>query len=392
MDLFPLHGLGVAAALLSAAALADGPPAPGGTPLARCIAAEARRLDFSGVVSIAQPDGTTVWARGQQDKAGPIDAGTQFNLGSAGKMFTAVAVAQLVDKGQVRLDDAIGLYVKGLTKEASAVTVRQLLTHSSGLGNFFSPENLPTIEKARSVEDLLPLAAADKPAYPPGSRFQYSNSGFLLLGSLIERVSGQSYGDYLTQHLFGPAKMVGSGLDPASPRAVGMTTMPAHPPRTPAGGSESGPAHPPRGPGGPQGPLRPAPEAALHGTPAGGGYSTAADLQRFFAALQQGQLTSPAMLKELGKAQIVAAPAKGESPQLDYGFGFGAGMAHGHRWLGHNGGAPGVNVETAAWPDDHTVLLVMSNRDPPAATLLFRELRAALFDTEALQACAAHSP
>lgn len=401
MDLFMLQRFGLAAAFASLAVSAKGTGQPGesgGTPLARCIAAEAQKLDFSGVVSIVQPEVTTIYAHGLLYKVGSpaIGAETRFNLGSAGKMFTAVAVAQLVDAGKIRLDDPIGLRVKGLTPQAAAVTVRQLLTHSSGLGNFFSPGNLPSIEKARTVSDLLPLVASDKPSFTPGSRFQYSNSGFMLLGILIERVSGQSYGQYLNLHVFEPARMAASGLDPGivSTQAVGMTTMPAHSARPPAGTAPSGPTRSEAGPGEPrpEGPLRPAPEAALHGTPAGGSYSTATDMQRFFAVLLGGQLTSAAMLKELISPQMVAAQAKGGSPELDYGFGFGVGAAFGHRWFGHNGGAPGVNIEAAAYPDDRIAMIVMSNRDPPAATTLFRKLRAMLFDPDGMKSCAAQTP
>jgi D-alanyl-D-alanine carboxypeptidase len=369
MDLFTCKKLGVAAALMSMAASANGigqPDRPAGTPLARCIASEANELDFSGAISIVQPQGTTTWERGVLAEAGSPGIGgeSRFNLASASKMFTAVAVAQLIDAGKVRLDDAIGVHVKGLTPEAAAVTVRQLLTHSSGLGNFFAPQNLPAIEKARNASDLLPLVVTDKPSYPPGARFQYSNTGFLLLGILIERVSGQTYGQYLDQHVFGPARMVATGMDPgpASTQAVGMTTR--------------------------QGPLRPAREAALRGNPAGGSYSTAADMQRFLAALLGRQLTTAAMLKELISPQIMAAQAKEGSPQLEYGLGFGVGVVQGRRWFGHNGGAPGVNVEAAVYPDDGTAVVVMSNRDPPAATMLFRKLRAMLFDPGLVESCA----
>ena len=373
MNLFLWQSFAAAAVAILLAPAAGGAP-PGGTPLQRCIAAEARKLDFAGVVSIAQPQGTTTSAHGVVGEPGSPATGaeTRFNLASAGKMFTAVAVAQLVDAGKVRLDEPIGLRVTGLTAQAAAVTVRQLLTHSSGLGNFFTPDHLPAIEKARTLPELLPLVAGDKPAYPPGTQFQYSNTGFLLLGILIERASGQSYGQYLDEHVFKPAGMVASGLDPgpASTQAVGMSRM------------REGPA----------GPLRPAREAALHGNPAGGSYGTAPDLQKFFAALLGGRLTSAAVLKDFSSSQIVAAPAKGGMPQLDYGFGFGVGAFQGRRWFGHNGGAPGVNVEAAAYPDDGIAVIVLSNRDPPTASSLFRKLRAALFDPEVLESCAAGTP
>lgn len=378
-------------ALLVASALAASPQAH--QPLAACIGRLAEKFDFSGVVSVAGPWGPAVFARGKL--GGPdtaaIGAESRFNLGSAGKMFTAVAIAQLVEAGKAGLDDPIGRHVAGLTPQAAAVTVRQLLTHTSGLGNFFTPENLPAIEKARTVSDLLPLVAGQHPSFPPGSRFQYSNSGYLLLGRLVERVSGQSYGEYLAKHVFGPVGMVATGLDPgpASSQAAGMTTM-APPPAGPglsraAAGEQRGPAT-----GGmPRGPLRDAREAALHGNPAGGSYSTAPDMQRFLAALLSGRLVSAAMLEKLTAPAPGAPPAKGGAPQPGHGFGIGA--YEGHRWFGHNGGAPGVNVETAAFPDDKISVVVLSNRDPPAASSLFRDLRGALFDAGALAACAGQS-
>ncbi len=212
-----------------------------------CISAEARKLEFSGVVSVVQPAGVVVHAGGLVAGPGSPSIGpeTRFNLASVGKMFTAVAVAQLVDSGKVRLDDPVGRHVKGLTPEASAVTVRQLLDHSSGLGNFMTPENDETLRRARSAANLLPFIVSARPAFSPGSRFEYSNSGFLLLGLLVESVSGLSYGRYLDEHVFGPAGMIATGLDP------GVGAKPA------VGTSRDGAA------------------PAIRGTPAGGAFGTA---------------------------------------------------------------------------------------------------------------------
>lgn len=341
-----------------------------------CIAAEARKLDFSGVVLLAQPRDLAVYAQGALAAAGspPITAETRFNLGSAGKMFTAVAVAQLIDAGKIALDDPIGRYVDGLTPEASTVTIRQLLNHSSGLGNYFAPENLPALIKAKTLRDLLPLVARETPAFQPGSRFAYSDSGFLLLGLAIEKVSGRGYGDYLSAHIFEPARMTSTTLEPASPAgtALGMTAMLA----------------PSQGPSAlAPGPLRPAQEARLEGGSAGGSFSTVGDMLRFFAALAQGKLTSGASLQMLVSPQIVVAKANGAQPERDYGFGFGVGRFEGHSWFGHNGGAPGVNTETAVFPDDQITFVVLANRDPPTASLLFHRLRDTLFGPQATKAC-----
>jgi CubicO group peptidase (beta-lactamase class C family) len=325
-------------------------PAPGAAnaAIARCVAARAGGHDFSGVISIRRQQGTTVYTDGHSGEK-PVLADTRFNLASVSKMFTAVAVAQLVEAKKVAFDDPIGRYVEGLTPAAAAVTVRQLLTHSSGLGNFFSPQNVAAITKARTVSELLPLVRGETPAFSPGARFQYSNSGFLLLGGVVERASGSSYDEYLAEHVFKPAGMSSTSLDPAL--------------------SGSG-------------------EAAMRGNPAGGAYGTAGDLQRFFAALLSHRLTSAGMLVQLTSRQIESPPPKPGMPPLAYGLGFGVGTFEGHRWFGHNGGSPGVNAEAIAFPDDRAVMIVLANRDPPVATQVFRELRPLLFDEAALRACA----
>lgn len=395
--------------IITLCSLASGEPvmASGSDALMQCVVSEAKQSGFSGVLSVARPEGTTVHALGAMGGPGSakIKPNAQFNLGSASKMFTAVAVAQLVDAGKIDLDDPIGRFVSGLTPEASAVTIRQLLTHSGGLGNFFTPDTLPALQKARSLSELKPLMAGAKPAFPPGSRFQYSSSGFLALGLMIEQVSGLSYEAYLNDRIFKPSGMTQSTVRPAATdkRAMGMTTMPEMPPPGTAGmlgpvmpppGSPAGQGGPvillqgpPGGPSGPTGPmppppgpLRPAAEAGLDGNPAGGAYSTAADMQRFFAALMGGKLTSSRLRDALVAPQIEVTPAKGGVPARSFGLGFGVGSFKGHRWTGHNGGTLGVNVELMTFPDDQTTVVVMSNRDPPMANALIRRIQAILFD------------
>ncbi len=383
-------------ALIALGSTASSEPAKSPTldALQKCLASEAAKSDFSGVISIARPDGTVSHAHGLMAGTGSatISPTAQFNIGSVGKMFTAIAVAQLIDAKKVSLDDAIGKHVSNLTPEAAAVTVRQLLTHSAGLGNFFTPDNLPLIQKARSLSELKPLVAGDTPGFTPGSRFEYSNSGFLLLGLMVERVSGQTFGNYLQKHVFAPAGMTRSGLMPGAPsiRALGMTVMPEMPPPGPPlmpgppavtnGTPTERPGVPMERDLPPPGPLRPATEAALPGNSAGGSYSTAVDMQRFFAALLASRLTSAAMREMLTSPQIIALPAKGDLPQLSYGMGFGVGAHREHRWFGHNGGALGVNVETMTFPDARITVVIMANRDPPVANALLRKVLPMLFD------------
>ena len=116
---------------------------PGQAGVRRCAERQMEASHFSGVVSLAyrnRPAWTLTSGRMAGPESSPIAADTRFNLGSASKMFTAIAVAQLLDSGKVHLDDAVGRYVDGLDPDASRVTVRQLLTHTSGLRDFFRPE------------------------------------------------------------------------------------------------------------------------------------------------------------------------------------------------------------------------------------------------------------
>jgi D-alanyl-D-alanine carboxypeptidase len=385
--------------------------------LRQCVEQSARAADFSGVISISRPNGNFAYAQGAM--AGPgspaMLSDAQFNIGSAGKMWTAVSIAQLVDARKLNLDDPVGQHLSGLTPQASAVTIRQLLSHSGGMGNFFAPENLEPMKRARSLSDLAPLIANAVPEFTPGSKTVYSNSGFLILGLVIERVSGQSYGDYVRDNIFARANMTNSGMlpGPVATRATGMTNMPVFdadgppPPRNgngprmmgPPPGQGNGPpiGPPPRvkmgpqGAGGPpmgppRGPLRISDEAVLMGTSAGGSFSTPSDMQKFFTALNTGRLTSTTMLEALTRQQTELLPALGSLPAVYYGLGFSAGTLNGHRWSGHGGGAPGLNVSTATFPADQTTVVVMSNRDPPAADMMMRKIQGVMFDGVACEA------
>lgn len=360
--------------------------------LRRCVERRMAERAFSGIVSVAR-GGTNLLriAAGRQAGPGspPIGPGTRFNLASASKMFTAVAIAQLIDAGRLRLDDPVGRFIPQLAPEAAAVTVRQLLNHTSGLGDFFRPENMATMFGARTAGDLLPLVRDERPSFPPGSRFAYSNSGFALLGVLIERLSGMSYGEYLRRHVFGPAGMARTGPDPhpLATLAVGMTAGPGA-----AGGDGRrltliGPnGQPLAAPAG--GALRPAPGATeSYGSPAGGLFGTADDMQRFLAALAAHRLASAAVMSAFTAPQVQAAPAADGQPARFYGYGFGVGTTDGVRWYGHNGGAFGANSEVAAFPETGLSIVVLANRDPPAATDLFRWLRELVLHPERAAEC-----
>jgi D-alanyl-D-alanine carboxypeptidase len=309
-------------------------------------AAERARADeFAGAVLVARHGKVLLNdAWGQADRKTGIanTPATRFRIGSMNKMFTAVATLQLVEAHKLALDDPIGRHLPDYpNKEVAAkVTVRHLLSHTGGTGDIFGPEFDQHRLRLREHRDYLKLYGWRGLTQEPGSRFEYSNYGFVLLGALIEHVSGTSYYDYVRDHVFRPAGMHSTGSLPESvdvpDRAVGY--------------------------------LRPSPTSAWEpntdtlpwrGTAAGGGYSTVGDLLRFARALGSGRLISKATLAEATHPH-----------QQQYGYGFdvqGQGRLGSY---GHGGGAPGMNGELRVFPELGYVVVSLSNLDPPAASEL----------------------
>lgn len=319
---------------------------------AEALAALRRRGDelaaqdrFAGVVLVARGD--EILARhawGLADRAAGIeaDAGTRFRLGSMNKMFTAIAVLQLVEAGKLGLDDALARHLPDYPNRAFAerVTVRHLLSHTGGAGDIFGPEFDQRRETLRRHADYVALYGGRAPDFPPGSRFRYANYGFVLLGALVEAVAGQDYHDYVEQHVFDRAGMRDAGSQPENEPV---------PDRARAYRREQGRW------------VDAADTLPWRGTAAGGGYASADDLWRFARALQAGRLVSPALL------------AQALQPQTKdgwYGLGF---ITRGHdaaRWYGHDGGAQGMNAVLHHYPDAGYTVIALSNLDPPAAERL----------------------
>jgi D-alanyl-D-alanine carboxypeptidase len=258
------------------------------------------------------------------------------------KMFTAVATLQLVEAGKLKLDDPIGKHLPDYpNKEVAAkVTVRHLLTHTGGTGDIFGPEFDRNRLALREHRDYLKLYGSRGLTHEPGARFEYSNYGFILLGALIERVSGGSYHNYVHDHVFRPADMTSTGSLPESTdvpnRAVGYTRA------SPGGGAW----------------LPNTDTLPWRGTAAGGGYSTVGDLLRFAQALGSGRLISKATLAEATRPHA-----------QQYGYGFGVQGEGRLRSYGHGGGAQGMNGQLRVFPQ-LSYVVSLSNLDPPAASEL----------------------
>lgn len=314
--------------------------------LRKKLDADAEAGSFAGAVLVAK-NGKPIFAKAyglaDREHKVPDTLTTRFRIGSMNKMFTAVSTLQLVQAGKLALNDPLGKYLTDYPNQevAAKVTIHQLLTHTGGTGDIFGPEFEAHRLELRTLQDYVKLYGNRAPEFVPGSRWKYSNYGFILLGAIIEKVSGQSYYDYVREHIYIPAGMTSSGSEPeekvVADRSIGYTKM-----------------HSPEGqPNTDTLPFR--------GTSAGGGYSTVEDLVKFANALQENKLLNPHYTELL-------TTGKPGTPDNTYAYGFDDHKINGTRCFGHGGGAPGMNGALEICPGAGYVVAVLANMDPPAAT------------------------
>ena len=185
------------------------------------VAGKTAKDQFSGAVLISHSGRILLQkAYGLADRANhkPNTLDTQFRFGSMGKMFTTVAIMQLVQDNKIDLNAPIGRYLTSYPNPdvATKVTVAHLLTHTGGTGDIFGPEFNKRKGSLRSLKDYVSLYGSRALNFDPGSRASYSNYGFILLGRIVETVSGLSYDEYTRQYVFAPARMTSTGNDPES--------------------------------------------------------------------------------------------------------------------------------------------------------------------------------
>jgi CubicO group peptidase (beta-lactamase class C family) len=314
---------------------------------------------FSGAVLLAK-DGRVLFEKAygeaNKDFGAPNRADTKFNLGSMNKMFTAVAVAQLAEAGKLSFDDPLSKFLPDFPDKESAAKIRlkHLLTHTSGLGSYFNEQFIEgSRARFRTLDDFMGLAKGETLAFEPGTKWQYSNTGFLVLGKVVEKASGQSYYDYVRERIFKPAGMTNTDtydLDLVNPNlAVGYQKE-----YTDAG-------------------VRFRNNIFMHvirGGPAGGGYSTVGDLLRFATALRTGKLLNESSVKTL-------LTPKPELNSPEYGFGFGVSTER--PIAGHSGGFTGISANLDMFLDSGYTAVVLSNYGNAAdrAVLKIQQLLAA---------------
>ncbi len=317
---------------------------------------------FSGAVLIAkngQPLFKKAYGFANKENSIANNVDTKFDLGSMNKMFTAIAIAQLVERGKLSFTDTVGKLIPDYPNKAVAekVTVHHLLTHTSGMGTYFNEKFQAKLNNLRTVSEYLPLFVDEPLAFEPGAKWQYSNSGFTLLGLIVEKVSGLSYYDYVKQNIFKPAGMVNTDSYERDKEvaniAIGYTKMGEHGRLDPAATRRANT------------PMRPS-----KGSPAGGGYSTVDDLLKFGIALRDHKLFSQKYTEMIttGKVEMGA-------PGRKYGYGFGEDLSSGRRIVGHNGGGPGIGANFDLFTESGYTVVVLGNYDPPAMMPVVMKIR-----------------
>jgi CubicO group peptidase (beta-lactamase class C family) len=300
---------------------------------------------FSGAILVAR-SGRVLFQRAyglaDREHRKPTKLDTQFRFGSMGKMFTAVAIMQLAEKGKIDLDAPIGRYLPGYPNRdiATKVTVAHLLSHTGGTGDIFGPDFDLHKGSLRSTKDYVDLYGSRTPEFAPGSRQSYSNYGFILMGRIVEQVSALHYDEYIKRNIFRPVGMASTGNRPESEvlprRAIGYMGSGAR--------------------------LKRADDLLpLNGTAAGGGYSTVGDFNRFVQGLTSHRLLSKDTLKKLMDGGVKTTD--GEFAAFD----FGGTMPDAGRFFGHGGGFPGISGSLQHFLNSGVTMIVLANRDPGTA-------------------------
>jgi CubicO group peptidase (beta-lactamase class C family) len=342
------------AALLTLAPLVcrAAPPADFARNADALIRAEVAAQTFSGVVLVAK-DGKPVFRRAyglaNREWSLSADPETVFRIGSTTKSFTAAAILQMVEQGRLKLNDPASAYLPDLPRAWAGVTIRHLLSHESGIADYVQVNGFirGPARLDLTPTQLVDLVREEPLQFKPGSDFRYSNTGYVLLGLILEKLSGQTYGDYLAAHVLAPAGLSHTAYD--DDRQVV--------PRRAAGYGLS------------DGALKVArPMTTASAYAAGGLRSTADDLLAWDRALSAGQALSSASVAAMF---------------TDYGHGYGFGSfvetRHGHRLLDHGGNLSGFATAFDRYPDDGLTVIVLSNIEGGEAERLAAALAGAWF-------------
>lgn len=313
---------------------------------------------FMGSILVAQ-NGKIILAKGygmaNLKKRIPNTAETEFRIGSVTKQFTAMSILMLQAKGKLNVQDHICKYVSECPKDWKPITIYELLTHTSGIPNFTSFPNYRKLQIQQTTPTQLLNDFKSKPLnFKPAAKFEYSNSGYEVLGYIIQRISGESYRNFLQQHIFGPLGMKNSGYDSSHPTS-----------RNHAKGyisTNNG--------------YRPAQFVNMT-VPysAGALYSTVQDLYTWDRTLEASKM----LPKPLHEQMFAPHVAIGKSGRVHYGFGWMITYEFGHKEYFHNGGIQGFTSVNSWFPNQHAYVIVLNNVTSHRVAWIAHELTAILF-------------
>jgi CubicO group peptidase (beta-lactamase class C family) len=267
----------------------------------------------------------------------PNSPSAKFRLGSITKQFTAAAILLLEERGTLKVDERVKTYMPDLPTAWDRITVRNLLTHSGGIPNFTALPTYREMQVSPASLDKIIGMVRDRPLdFEAGEKMSYSNSGYIVLGALIEKLTGGSYADFVQKNLFAPLGMHDSGYDSniaiIPHRAAGYVAGPN-------GFANAGYIH------------MSVPHAA------GALYSTTLDLLKWEQALFAGKVVSAASLQKM------TTPFKN-----DYAFGLTIHTLKDRKVIGHDGGIDGFNTHMAYYPDSKVIVIVLGNVNGRAPT------------------------
>jgi CubicO group peptidase (beta-lactamase class C family) len=304
-----------------------------------CIRSEMQQRRIPGLALLVMKNGKIERAQGygfsNVELQVPVSPNTIFQSGSMGKQFTAMAVMMLVEQGKLSLDESLTKFFPDAPAAWSQVKVKNLLSHTAGFTDY--PENFD-FRRDYTEDELLKIVEGIPLAFPPGSKWSYSNLGYLTLGVVIHRVSGQFYGDFLHDHLFAPLGMsttrIISESDIVPNRAAGYRLV--------------------------KGELKNQAwvSPSLNTTADGALYFSILDLAKWDAALHDGKLVSPASYKLMWTAFVLN---DGKPNSAGYGFGWFTGKVNGHAAVGHPGEWQGFNTNITRYTDDGLTIVVLTN-------------------------------
>jgi D-alanyl-D-alanine carboxypeptidase len=276
-------------------------------------------------------------------------ATTIYEIGSITKQFTSSAIMKLVEQGRVKLDDDLSTYVPQFPLHGNKVSIHQLLNHTSGIHSYTSsPGWAKTWNDELSPDAIVNFVAADTFDFAPGTAYRYNNTGYVLLGMVIEKASGQKYAKYLDEQFFKPLGLKQTSYCPSK------TSDPAF-----ALGYSKGPT----------GTERAKFLDLSHPFAAGALCSTVGDFAKWQRALDGGKVVSPASYALMSTADTLDNGRK-----INYGFGLVPGVFNGHKTISHTGGIPGFATAATYVPDDNLSIVVFTNYDGESPQTLVQNL------------------